>query len=150
MSVITLHSSVPGRTPGKLRQLMQRLRRDPSATSAVELGLSLPFLMGLALTGAEVVSLAIVHVKLNQLAITVADNASRAKQTQVNGAPQFREFDVNQVFRGAALQAEVPTQDPISNQRKPGPTFFASAWAMARMAFCFRPWATFAARHEPK
>ncbi len=91
---------------GTLRHMLARLRRDASAVSAVELGLALPFLMGLALTGTEVVALAIVNVKLNQLAITVADNASRAKQTQVNGAPQFREFDVNQVFRGAALQAE--------------------------------------------
>lgn len=90
----------------RLRGLLARLRRDVSATSAIELGLSMPFLMGLALTGTEVVALAIVHVKLNQLAITVADNASRAKQSQVNGAPQFREYDVNQVFRGAALQAE--------------------------------------------
>ena len=90
----------------RLHGLLARLHRDVSATSAVELGLSLPFLMGLALTGTEVVALAIMHLKLNQLAITVADNASRAKQNQVNGAPQFREYDVNQVFRGAALQAE--------------------------------------------
>ncbi|MBX9664913.1 hypothetical protein [Novosphingobium sp.] len=83
-----------------------RLARSTAAVSAVELGLAMPFLMGLTLTGVEVVNLALIHVRLNQLAITVADNASRAKQTQVNGAPQFREFDVNQVFRAAALQAE--------------------------------------------
>ncbi|MEY4838896.1 MAG: hypothetical protein RLZZ475_2755, partial [Pseudomonadota bacterium] len=62
--------------------LLRRILGDSRATSAVELGLALPFLMGLALTGTEVVSLALIHVKLNQLAITVADNASRAKQTQ--------------------------------------------------------------------
>lgn len=97
---------VPGRIKGKFRQLLAQVRHDKSAVSAVELGLALPLLLSLALTGAEVVSLAITHVKLNQLVITVADNASRAKQTQVNGAPQFREYDANQVFRGAALQAE--------------------------------------------
>ena len=97
---------VPGRIKGKFRQLLAQVRDDKSAVSAVELGLALPLLLSLALTGAEVVSLAITHVKLNQLVITVADNASRAKQTQVNGAPQFREYDANQVFRGAALQAE--------------------------------------------
>lgn len=90
----------------RLRRFAGRIARDGAATSAVELGLALPFLMGLALTGTEVVSLALIHVKLNQLAITVADNASRAKQTQVTGAPQFREYDVNQVFRAAALQSE--------------------------------------------
>ncbi|OYU34056.1 MAG: hypothetical protein CFE35_17360 [Novosphingobium sp. PASSN1] len=103
--VPSLHTAP--RTPGRrLRHLLGRIARDTGATSAIELGLAMPFLMGLALTGTEVVSLALIHVKLNQLAITVADNASRAKQTQVNGAPQFREYDVNQVFRAAALQSE--------------------------------------------
>lgn len=89
-----------------LRRFALRLARNTAAVSAVELGLAMPFLMGLSLTGVEVVNLALIHVRLNQLAITVADNASRAKQTQVNGAPLFREFDMNQVFRAAALQAE--------------------------------------------
>jgi Flp pilus assembly protein TadG len=106
MSMMASHSSIPGPKRSKFRQLLAQLRQDNAAASAVELGLALPLLMSLALTGAEVVSLAIAHVKLNQLVITVADNASRAKQTQVNAAPQFREYDVNQVFRGAELQAE--------------------------------------------
>jgi len=88
------------------RRFFKRLARSTKAVSAVELGLAMPFLMGLTLTGVEVVNLALIHVRLNQLAITVADNASRAKQTQVNGAPLFREYDMNQVFRAAALQAE--------------------------------------------
>ena len=88
------------------RHFFKRLARSTKAVSAVELGLAMPFLMGLTLTGVEVVNLALIHVRLNQLAITVADNASRAKQTQVNGAPLFREYDMNQVFRAAALQAE--------------------------------------------
>jgi hypothetical protein len=95
-----------GGTPGKMRRRLARLWLDRSASSVVELGFAMPLLMGFALTATEVVSLAIIHVRLNQLAITVADNASRAKQTQVNGAPQFREYDVNQVFTGAALAVE--------------------------------------------
>lgn len=97
---------VSGSKPGKLWHLLSLLRPDTSAVSAVELALVLPFLMGLALAGTEVVALAILNVKLNQLAITVADNASRAKQAQVNGAARFRETDANEVFRAAALQAE--------------------------------------------
>jgi Flp pilus assembly protein TadG len=109
MSMITSSQALSGLTQfrkGRFRRLLARARRDTAATSAVELGLALPFLMGLAMTGAEVVSLAITHVKLNQLAITVADNASRAKQAQVNGAPRFREADANEVFQAAKLQAE--------------------------------------------
>ena len=107
--MITSSQALSGLTPfrnGRFRRLLARARRDTAATSAVELGLALPFLMGLAMTGAEVVSLAITHVKLNQLAITVADNASRAKQAQVSGAPRFREADANEVFQAAKLQAE--------------------------------------------
>ena len=106
MPMIAARLRVPAWKQGKWRHMLARLGRDISATSVIELGLATPLLMGMALSGTEVVALAITHVKLNQLAITVADNASRAKQTQVNGAPQFREYDVNQVFRAAALQAE--------------------------------------------
>jgi len=83
------------------RALLRRLFSDTSAVTVVEIGLATPFLMALSLTGGETVNLTITHVRLNQLAITVADNASRAKMTQVNSAPQFREYDVNQVFTGA-------------------------------------------------
>ena len=106
MSMTSTQAPAGASTRPARRPFLSRLLRNTSAASIVELGLAMPLLMGLALTGVEVVALAITHVKLNQLAITVADNASRAKQTQVNGAPQFREYDVNQVFRAAALQAE--------------------------------------------
>lgn len=92
--------------PSRLRRLCARLWRDRSAATVVEMAVSMPVLMGLALVGTEVVNLAILHVRLNQLAITVADNASRAKQALSTGAPQFREFDVNQVFTGASLSVD--------------------------------------------
>lgn len=84
--------------------LLRRLRADRNAAAIVEIGLSMPVLMGLALAGVEVVNLADLHVRLNQLSITVADNASRAKQAVIGNAPRMREYDVNQVFTGASLQ----------------------------------------------
>ncbi len=98
------------------RTLLGQLFRDSSAVTVVEIGLATPFLMALSLTGGEVVNLTITHVRLNQLAITVADNASRAKQAQVNSAPQFREYDVDQVFTGAGLSVkdlDFPTRGRI-------------------------------------
>ncbi len=106
MSNLMRKRRVSGIPAQRFGRFVRRLARSTGAVSAVELGLAMPFLMGLTLTGVEVVNLALIHVRLNQLAITVADNTSRAKQTQVNGAPQFREYDMNQVFRAAALQAE--------------------------------------------
>ncbi len=85
---------------------LRRLIRDHSAVAVIELGLSMPFVMALALTGGEVINLSVTHMRLNQLAITVADNASRAKLNQLNSAPQFREFDVNQVFIGGRFPVE--------------------------------------------
>jgi hypothetical protein len=86
--------------------LLRRLARETSAVTVIELGVSLPFLMVIALGSMEMVNLGILHVRLNQLAISVADNASRAKQSVVGGAPMFREYDVNQVFTGAALSVD--------------------------------------------
>lgn len=88
-----------------LTRLLRRLGQDRSAVTIVELGVSLPFLMVIAMGSLEMVNLAILHVRLNQLAIAVADNASRAKQSVVGGAALFREYDVNQVFTGAELSA---------------------------------------------
>lgn len=110
------HSPAAGRARQPLLRFLGRLARSTSGVNAVELGLAMPFMMGLTLSGVEVVNLALIHVRLNQLAITVADNTSRAKQTQVNGAPQFREYDMNQVFRAAALQGEdlqIPTRGRV-------------------------------------
>ncbi|WP_333835725.1 hypothetical protein [Novosphingobium sp.] len=97
---------LPPRAMSRLRRLVRRLRRDTAAITVVELAVSMPFLMLMALGSMEMVNLGILHVRLNQLAISVADNASRAKQSVVGGAPMFREYDVNQVFTGAALSVE--------------------------------------------
>jgi len=85
---------------------LRSLSRSTSGATIVEMAISLPLLMGLALGGIEIVNLAILELRLNQLAITVADNASRAKQTLVSSAPRFREYDANEVFAGAALQVK--------------------------------------------
>jgi len=98
------------------RRFARSLVRSISGASIVEFAISLPLLMGLALGGVEIVNLAILELRLNQLAITVADNASRAKQTLVTGAPHFREYDVNDVFAGAALQVanlNIPTNGRV-------------------------------------
>lgn len=85
--------------------ILRRLLRAREGATVVEIALGLPVLMFLSLGGMEIVNLALLHMRLNQLAITVADNASRAKQTLVGGAPRMREYDVNDVFRGAALES---------------------------------------------
>jgi hypothetical protein len=43
-------------------------------------------------------------MRISQIALSLADNASRAKEEIVGGVPHMREYDVNEAFRGAELQ----------------------------------------------
>ena len=63
------------------QKLSRRLAGNSSGTSATEFALALPLLLTAGLYGAETANLALVHMKVNQLAIHVADNASRIGDT---------------------------------------------------------------------
>ena len=71
--------------------------------AAVQLAVALPLLVMISMGGLELASFALTNMRVNQIAISVADNASRAKMTSVSGAAQFREYDVGETFRAAEL-----------------------------------------------
>jgi Flp pilus assembly protein TadG len=81
------------------------LRRDTSALAYVEFAYMLPILMALGLGGIELGNLAITHMRISQIALSLADNASRAKQKVATGLPRLRETDINQALTAAQLQA---------------------------------------------
>lgn len=90
-----------------MRGLLKKGRsflRDASGVTAVEFALTLPLLMLMGLGGLEIANLALTHMRINQIAVSLADNASRMKQQTVSGAPQFREFDANEALKAAELQ----------------------------------------------
>ena len=74
-----------------------------SGVAAVELAVALPLLVMISMGGLELASFALTNMRVNQIAISVADNASRAKMASVSGAAQFREYDVGETFRAAEL-----------------------------------------------
>lgn len=74
-----------------------------SGVAAVELAVALPLLVTISMGGLELANFALTNMRVNQIAITVADNASRAKMTSISGAAQFREYDVGETFRAADL-----------------------------------------------
>lgn len=78
--------------------------RDNSGVSAMEFGLVLPLLIFLGLGGLEVANMAIAHSRINQIAISLADNASRMKQRVIGANPQFREYDADQALTAAEKQ----------------------------------------------
>src|SRR5690606_27703432 len=97
--------------PMRIERLTSRLRpvrqllRDDSGVAFIEFAYTLPFLMVLGLGGVEVANFAITHLRVSQLAVSLADNASRAKQEIVAGVPRMREADVNESFLAAELQS---------------------------------------------
>lgn len=83
---------------------LRSFRQDRRGVTAMEFGLVLPLLLFAGLGGLEVANMAVAHMRINQIAVSLADNASRVKQQTTSGAPKFREADANEVFRGAERQ----------------------------------------------
>ncbi|MFA7595694.1 MAG: TadE/TadG family type IV pilus assembly protein [Novosphingobium sp.] len=84
---------------------LRRLRKDNGAVALVEFALSLPLLLLMGLGGVETANYAVTHMRVAQIAVSLADNASRAKQDVASGMPRMREADVNEAFTAAQLQA---------------------------------------------
>lgn len=81
------------------------LRADQNGLALVEFAYVAPILLVLAMAGAELTNYALTQMRISQLAISLADNASRARQFVSGAAPRFREHDARQVFQGAQLQS---------------------------------------------
>jgi len=81
------------------------LARNTSGVSLVEFALSLPLLTILTFYGLEVAYMATVNTQVSQIAISVADNASRLGQTdQSTLPPSVNEADIDAVLQGALRQ----------------------------------------------
>ena len=86
-------------------RFLRRLRRDATATAMLEFALAAPLLMGIGLLGAEATNRAVVQMRVNQLAVLVADNASRVGENSLLGELELYESDINDIFMGAQIQA---------------------------------------------
>lgn len=73
----------------------------------MEFGLCLPFLVAAAMTGIEVANMTSVSMQVSQIALSVADNASRLGQSDNSAvAPTVAESDVDAVMFGALRQGQ--------------------------------------------
>ena len=89
----------------RLTGMLACLARSQSGTSAVEFALIVPVIIGLGMTGSEVAYLASAQLQVSQIAVSVADNASRLGQTDNTAVtPTIGESDVNSVLFGAMKQ----------------------------------------------
>jgi len=81
------------------------LKRDASGVSIVEFALVLPVILTLGLYGTEIARMATTKMKVSQIALSLADNASRLGQTDNSGVtPTITEADVDAILQGALEQ----------------------------------------------
>src|SRR5687768_7234406 len=72
------------------------IARDRRGVAFVEFAMALPVLLTLSLVGLELTNYTMAHMRVSQLALGAADNASRVRDT-------IDESDVSEVFTGVQL-----------------------------------------------
>lgn len=78
-----------------------RLAESTSGIALTEFAFTAPILLSLGLMGAETANYMITHMQVSQVAMQVADNASRVGEQDVLLARKIYEDDVNEAFVGA-------------------------------------------------
>lgn len=90
----------------RLSCLLHLIARDRSAIAAVEFAASLPFLLVTLLSATELTNFTVTRMRVGQVALQIADNASRMGRVNLTGNPQVTETDINDLLTGADLQAK--------------------------------------------
>lgn len=82
-------------------RLARRLARDRSGVAMIEFAFSAPLVLGLGMLGTETVYVVLTHMQVSQIAMQVADGASRIGEQDVLTARRVFERDVNEALVGA-------------------------------------------------
>lgn len=94
-----------GERPAKrARRVVNSLRGDVSGTALLEFAMSFPVLLALGMYGIDTANLALTNLRLNQIALNLADNASRVGVNSTLSTQQLREIDISDIFDGAKAQ----------------------------------------------
>jgi hypothetical protein len=83
---------------------LRRLIKNRSGVAMTEFALGAPFLLTAGLWGTETANYALVNMKVGQLAVHIADNASRVGDTSTLQNRKIYESDINDVIIGAQIQ----------------------------------------------
>jgi hypothetical protein len=91
----------------RLARLGRTLGRDRSANAMIEFAYALPIFVTLGMYGTELAYMATVNMQVSQMAMALADNASRLGQTDNSSvAPTITNADIDSVMSGAMKQGE--------------------------------------------
>lgn len=84
----------------------RNLQADTSGVAFVEFALAAPLMLSVACYGIELAHFTAVDMKMSEVALSLADNASRIGQTDnVNVTPTVNETDIKEVMRGVQEQS---------------------------------------------
>lgn len=101
----TIRPAIGDPTSGTTGRFARRLLRSTSGVAVMEFALVLPVLLSLGLFGAEIAYMTTIDMQVNQIAVSVADNASRLGQTDNSAVtPTLTEADIDSVMQGALHQ----------------------------------------------
>lgn len=85
-------------------QSLTRLFRDTSGLALIEFAWTMPIVLACGSYGVECANLALMNLRVSQIALNLADNASRVGVNSTLSVQQLRELDVNDVLQAARLQ----------------------------------------------
>lgn len=88
----------------RLRALVCRLTRSTCGAAVTEFALAAPLVLTAGLWGVETAHQAVVQMRISQVAVLVADNASRVGEMSLLGETMLYESDINDVLHGAHVQ----------------------------------------------
>ncbi|OYY89187.1 MAG: hypothetical protein B7Y45_13225 [Sphingomonas sp. 28-66-16] len=82
-----------------------KLRDDTSGLAMLEFAFTLPVLLLMTLTGAELTNYITAKMRISQIALHIADNAARMGSGSQLSSKTITETDINDLFTGANLQS---------------------------------------------
>ncbi len=88
-------------TGNRLRSLAHRFAGDTSGLALVEFAFSAPLVLGMGMMGADTALMVVTHMQVSQVAMQVADNASRIGDANTLAARMVYERDVADTLIGA-------------------------------------------------
>lgn len=94
------------RAAAALTRVPRRLAGDKSGVAFVEFAFSAPLVLALGMLGTETAYFVITHMQVSQIAMQVADNASRVGEQDVLSGRKVYERDINETFVGAEKMGE--------------------------------------------
>ena len=92
------------KTLDRVTAFARRLRTDRGGVAMIEFALSAPIVLAIGCYGTELANLALVNMRISQIALNLADNASRVGAYSGLTTQQLREVDINDILQAARYQ----------------------------------------------